>query len=159
MLTFKADESVFAPQIWPAASWARTLPGAFGATPSSTTWGFAANNELYRSFFDDLEDKGPEHLYIQEAVKITGYPSDDWDLVWGSATAYHNDTGTGGENSGDNDDTGGDGYDGGGNNSDAESDFEMGVYSDDGSFGDGSDSDDESIGDDRSSSVGGSDGE
>ncbi|KAK8041715.1 hypothetical protein PG993_006238 [Apiospora rasikravindrae] len=45
-------EDLYAPAIWPSAAWARTLPGAFGATPSSTTWGFRANDEMYRAFFD-----------------------------------------------------------------------------------------------------------
>ncbi|KAK8026399.1 hypothetical protein PG991_003455 [Apiospora marii] len=121
---------------------ARTLPGAFGATPSSTTWGFAANSAVCRSFWDDIEDKGPEHLYIQQATVVNnGSDPEDWELVWGGGNANNND-----ESSGeDNDDDGGssDDYDGGDTGSDADSDFEMGGYSDE-NIGDGSSSDGDS---------------
>ncbi|KAK6866302.1 hypothetical protein PG995_002830 [Apiospora arundinis] len=63
--------------------WAMTLPGAFGATPSSTTWGFNTSPEMNRAFFDDIEDKGPEHLRLQKVRKESNGPGpEDWKLVW-----------------------------------------------------------------------------
>ncbi|KAK8081304.1 hypothetical protein PG996_000085 [Apiospora saccharicola] len=66
-------------------------PGPSLPSPSSTTsiWGFRANTETYRAFFDDLEEKGPEHLRIQRLVKrfpASGNDDDptSWDLFWAS---------------------------------------------------------------------------
>ncbi|KAK7908810.1 hypothetical protein PG985_016113 [Apiospora marii] len=137
-----------APKTWPAPSWTRTLPGAFGATPSSTMWGFAANDTLYRSFWDDIEDKGPEHLYIQRATRVNNASDpEDWDLVWGGGNANHDD-GTSSDDSDDDGDSNDDGTDAnsdeeGGNSSEEESDFDMGSYIDEGGFSDANSSDDD----------------
>lgn len=107
---------------------------------------------MYRSFFDDIEDKGPEHLYIQEAVRINSASDpEDWHLVWGGGGANDED-GTSSEDSDDDDANNEDGSNASSDEEDGssggeESDFEMGIYSDDGSIGNGNstggDNDDE----------------
>ncbi|KAK8019123.1 hypothetical protein PG990_004261 [Apiospora arundinis] len=72
-----------ASHLFDSFEWAMTLPGAFGATPSSTTWGFNTSPEMNRAFFDDIEDKGPEHLRLQKVRKESNGPGpEDWNLVW-----------------------------------------------------------------------------
>ncbi|KAK8139427.1 hypothetical protein PG984_002807 [Apiospora sp. TS-2023a] len=87
-------------EMYPWKSLVQAFPGALGGAneegpgpspPSTTTsiWGFRANTEMYRAFFDDLEDKGPEHLRVQKVEKkLPASSSDDelksWGLVWGS---------------------------------------------------------------------------
>ncbi|KAK6843868.1 hypothetical protein PG987_004728 [Apiospora arundinis] len=74
---------LLAPRLSDSSAWAMTLPGAFGATPTSTTWGFNTNSEMYRTFFNDIEDKGPEHLRLQKVRKESNGPGpEDWKLVW-----------------------------------------------------------------------------
>lgn len=47
------------------------------------TWGFIATDEVYRTFFDDIDEKGPEHLLLQRArQRKTGSEGNEWDLVW-----------------------------------------------------------------------------
>ncbi|KAK8081298.1 hypothetical protein PG996_000079 [Apiospora saccharicola] len=55
------------------------------ANPSNdcATWGFQVTDEMLRTFFDDIEEKGPEHLHIQRAVqKRSERGANQWKLVW-----------------------------------------------------------------------------
>ncbi|KAK8041713.1 hypothetical protein PG993_006236 [Apiospora rasikravindrae] len=47
-----------------------TLPRAFSA--NGWLGGFVISEEVQRCFFDDLEDKGPEHLDIRKAMLVRG---------------------------------------------------------------------------------------
>ncbi|KAK8026400.1 hypothetical protein PG991_003456 [Apiospora marii] len=54
-----------------------------GLPHDGITWGFLATDEMYRTFFDDIEEKGPEHLLLQRArQRKTGSEGNEWDLVW-----------------------------------------------------------------------------
>ncbi|KAK7949492.1 hypothetical protein PG988_016131 [Apiospora saccharicola] len=55
------------------------------ANPSNdcATWGFQVTDEMLRTFFDDIEEKGPEHLHIQRTVqKRSERGANQWKLVW-----------------------------------------------------------------------------
>ena len=45
----------------------RCCPQVLEPGERCTTWTYDVNEEVLRSFFDDLEDKGPEHLHIRRA--------------------------------------------------------------------------------------------
>ncbi|KAK7952716.1 uncharacterized protein PG986_008444 [Apiospora aurea] len=57
-----------------------TLPRAFSA--DGWLGGFALNEEMQRCFFDDIEDKGPEHLDIRKAKMVRGPDDDEGEAGW-----------------------------------------------------------------------------
>ncbi|KAK8090354.1 hypothetical protein PG997_005315 [Apiospora hydei] len=57
-----------------------TLPRAFSA--DGWLGGFVLNEEMQRCFFDDIEDKGPEHLDIRKAKLVRGPGDEEGEAGW-----------------------------------------------------------------------------